>query len=270
MDAQKQTVISESSLGSSKQSKTSSRISSKRADAEAELAAKQEQAKAMQGIHDQQAKLNRMESDWKCCEAKMLAEIKQREMEMHLKLEEERKRLQQLQVNKEVKVAAARVKVYNNLKGIIEGGDEEIDPRTHIGCQRTELTFQLNPETESFLPQQTFFEERELQPSQENVALAHAIADSLSIHRLPVPEPTIFAGDPLKFIDWKMSFMALIDRKPLPPGEKMFYLKNYLAGEARKAVEGYFYRNSEDAYQGAWKVLLDRYGNSCRGLFETS
>lgn len=256
------TVISESSLGSSKQSKTSSRISSKRADAEAELAAKQEQAKAMQGIHDQQAKLNRMESDWKCCEAKMLAEIKQKEMEMHLKLEKERKRLHQLQVDKEVKVAAARVKVYNNLEGIIEGGDEEIDPRTHIGCQRTEPTFQLNPETESFLPQQTFFEERELQPSQENVALAQAIADSLSTHRLPVPEPTIFAGDPLKFIDWKMSFMALIDRKPLPPGEKMFYLKNYLAGEARKAVEGYFYRNSEDAYQGAWKVLLDRYGNS--------
>lgn len=41
----------------------------------------------------------------------------------------------------------------------------------------------------------------------------------------------------------------------------MFYLKTYLCGEARKAVEGLFYWNSEDAYKGAWKVLEERYGN---------
>ena len=35
-----------------------------------------------------------------------------------------------------------------------------------------------------------------------------------------------------------MSFMTVIDRKPLPASEKMFYLKNDLAGEALKAVEG--------------------------------
>lgn len=56
--------------------------------------------------------------------------------------------------------------------------------------------------------------------------------------------------------------MALIGHKPLPAGEKMLYLKSYLAGEARKAVEGFFYRNSEDAYQGAWEILQERYGRS--------
>lgn len=56
--------------------------------------------------------------------------------------------------------------------------------------------------------------------------------------------------------------MALIGHKPLPAGEKMLYLKSYLAGEARKAVEGFFYRNSEDAYQGAWEILQERYGSS--------
>ncbi len=104
----------------------------------------------MQGIHDQQAKLNKMESDWKLCEAKMLAEIKQREIEMQQRLEEERKRLHQLQVEKEVKVAAAHVKVYNDLEVVMQCGDEEIDSSTHIGCQRTEPTFRLNPEAESF------------------------------------------------------------------------------------------------------------------------
>lgn len=41
----------------------------------------------------------------------------------------------------------------------------------------------------------------------------------------------------------------------------MHYIKHYLAGEARKAVEGFFYRNSEDAYQSAWTLLQERYGN---------
>lgn len=110
----------------------------------------------MQEIHDQQAKLDKMESDWKLCETKMLAEIKQKEIETQLRLEEERNQLHQLQVDKEVKVAAARVKVYNDLEGIIQCADEEIDSSTHIGCQRKEPTFQLNPEAELFLPQQAF------------------------------------------------------------------------------------------------------------------
>lgn len=55
--------------------------------------------------------------------------------------------------------------------------------------------------------------------------------------------------------------MALIDQKPLPVCEKMLYLKHYLAGEARKAVEGFFYRTSEDAYYSALTLLQKRYGN---------
>uniref|UniRef100_A0AAV2KDW3 CCHC-type domain-containing protein n=1 Tax=Knipowitschia caucasica TaxID=637954 RepID=A0AAV2KDW3_KNICA len=35
----------------------------------------------------------------------------------------------------------------------------------------------------------------------------------------------------------------------------MLYLKTYLADEAKKAVEGYFFRNSDQAYQGIWDVL---------------
>ncbi|KAL0147771.1 hypothetical protein M9458_056914 [Cirrhinus mrigala] len=41
----------------------------------------------------------------------------------------------------------------------------------------------------------------------------------------------------------------------------MLYLKSYLTGEARKAVEGFFYRSSKDSYESAWSVLKDRYGN---------
>ncbi|KAL1258159.1 hypothetical protein QQF64_011403 [Cirrhinus molitorella] len=226
-----ETIISESSKESGHNSSATSRSSSKRADAEAELAAKVEQAKFMQKIHVQQARLDKMESEWKLKETQMLAEIKQKEAEMKLKLELEKTRLQQLQAENEVKVAAAR------------------DPGLRIP---------LNPQAVPFQPHSSPFE---VSVIQEEVSLAQAIASSLTLSRLPVPEPTTFTGDPLKFIDWKISFMALIDQKPLPASEKMLYLKSYLAGEARKAVEGFFYRNSEKAYEGAWAVLQDRYGS---------
>lgn len=90
--AQTLTVISESSPSLESQSKVSSKTSSKRADTEAELAAKIEQAKAMQEISDQQVGLQKIENDWKLNDAKMLAEIKQRETEVSLRLEEERER----------------------------------------------------------------------------------------------------------------------------------------------------------------------------------
>ncbi|KAL0199661.1 hypothetical protein M9458_002848, partial [Cirrhinus mrigala] len=54
-----------------------------------------------------------------------------------------------------------------------------------------------------------------------------------------------------------MSFTTLINRKPIPVSEKMLYSKSYLTGEARKAVEGFFYRSSEDSYESAWSVLKD-------------
>lgn len=104
-------------------------------------------------------------------------------------------------------------------------------------------------------------QESQSQTSSQSETAGLAIASSLSLNRLPVPEPAVFSGDPLKFVDFKMSFLTLIGRKPIPASEKMLYLKSYLTGEARKAVEGFFYRSSEDAYETAWAVLEDRYGN---------
>lgn len=86
--------------------------------------------------------------------------------------------------------------------------------------------------------------------------LAEAIASSLSINRLPVPDPIVFAGDPLKFVDFKMSFTALIDRKPIHVSEKMLYLKSYILQDKHVKL----WRDSsssEDAYQGAWTVFKD-------------
>jgi len=86
----------------------------------------------MQKIHAQQARLDKLESEWKCKETQMLAEIKQKEAEIKLKLELEKTRLQQLQADNEVKVAAARVRAYNNFD-VLESFEEETDQKTQNG-----------------------------------------------------------------------------------------------------------------------------------------
>lgn len=71
-------------------------------------------------------------------------------------------------------------------------------------------------------------------------SLEKALAETVNLNRLPVPEPTVSTGDPLRCMEWKTSFTMLIDRKGVPTSEKIFYLKRYLGGEALRPLEGVF------------------------------
>lgn len=91
--------------------------------------------------------------------------------------------------------------------------------------------------------------------------LVRMLADAIAANRIPIPEPAIFFGNPLQYTDWKMSFNTLIHRKNLPAQEKLFFLRKYVGGEAKRAVEGYSLVGTEDAYTAAWSMLDDRFGN---------
>lgn len=67
-----------------------------------------------------------------------------------------------------------------------------------------------------------------------------AFAEAITAHRIPIPEPAVFSGDPLKFNDWKLSYQTLTDHKNLPAQEKIFFLHKYVSGLAKRAIEGYF------------------------------
>ncbi|KAL3970370.1 KRAB domain-containing zinc finger protein [Sarotherodon galilaeus] len=88
--------------------------------------------------------------------------------------------------------------------------------------------------------------------------LVKVLAEAISANRLPIPEPTVFSGDSLKFNHWKSSFQTLIERKNIP--EKIFFLQKYVGGAAREALEGYFLIGSDTAYVAAWELLNERYG----------
>ncbi|KAL0147772.1 hypothetical protein M9458_056915 [Cirrhinus mrigala] len=94
----------------------SSKASSKRVDAEADLAAKLEQAKSMQEIQAQAVKLTKLESEQKLHESQMMVEMKRKQAEIELKLEEERTKLGMMQVDMDVKAAATRVRTYNQIE----------------------------------------------------------------------------------------------------------------------------------------------------------
>ena len=90
--------------------------------------------------------------------------------------------------------------------------------------------------------------------------LAEAFKDLTMSARLPVPEPTVFTGDPLRYADWEASFQALVHQKGIPAEERMHYLRKYLAGPAKEAVEGYFFVPSPYAYEEARSLLQKRFG----------
>lgn len=90
--------------------------------------------------------------------------------------------------------------------------------------------------------------------------LVKVLAEAISANRLPIPEPTVFSGDPLKFNYWKSSFQTLIEKKNIPTSEKIFFLQKYVGGAAREALEGYFLIGSDTAYAAAWELLNERYG----------
>lgn len=211
-------------------SRHSSQFSAKRQEAAAEVAANEAALEVLKEIQKQEA------------------EIADQERE----LEAKRRELERLETVKKLKAAKARQQVYEQSVC----SDEEIYELLHQEEKKGEVKYEpkdLNHEL--ILPPQ-------ISQQQVNTTdLVKAFAESISASRLPIPEPTVFSGDPLRYNDWKISFQTLIDRKNIPAEEKTYYLRKYVSGPARKAIESYFLLGTESAYNAAWTILEERYGN---------
>lgn len=171
-------------------------------------------------------------------------------------LEAKRRQLERLETIKKLKAAKARQQVYEQ----IGCSDDEIEELLH---QHAPLKEKREIKHEGSLMQHQSPPQAVTHPKQEDstTALVRAFAESISASRLPIPEPTTFNGDPLRFNDWKVSFQTLIDRKNIPAEEKIYYLRKYVGGTAKKAIESYFLLGTESAYLAAWTILEERYGN---------
>lgn len=210
---------------------SASYLASKRADAAAELAAKEAEYRVVQEERKQKERMKALE-------------------EKHKKeMESQKSELERIQAEKEVEAARARLEAYN--RELTQTGDVQLSRSEQVSPSSTPRPPTSSPPDSHALPE----------PS--SVAqLAQVVQDSMIINRLPIPEPTVFTGEPMLFIEWKSSFMSLIDQQGISAANKLFYLKKYVSGPARKCLEGTFYRNDEEAYKDAWDKLNQRYGQA--------
>ncbi len=211
------------------QRSSSSQLTAKRADAAAELAAKEAEYEIVLEEQRQQEKIKALEEEHK---KQMAAQTSE---------------LERLKAQKDVKAAQARFEAYNRELS-------QVDDVQSIKCEQVSPYFTSKQPTPalSFIPVQT------TPPSVTQ--LAQAVQDSIKLNRLPTPEPTVFSGEPISFIEWKSMFISLIEQKGISAADKLYYLKRYVTGPARKCLEGTFFRNDEEAYKDAWVKLNQRYG----------
>ncbi|KAM9833358.1 uncharacterized protein ACBT44_005642 isoform 1-T2 [Syngnathus typhle] len=172
-----------------------------------------------------------------------------------------RRELERLKTIKKLNAAKARQQVYDQSEGsghVSKGNcsDEEIKELLH---RRVSVKREINSRTSS--PQNCSPTRQKDRVEDSTSALVRALAESISASRIPLPEPTVFNGDPLRFNDWKVSFQTLVARKNIPAEEKMYYLRKYVGGAAKRSIESYFWLGSESAYYAAWQMLEERYGN---------
>ena len=91
-------------------------------------------------------------------------------------------------------------------------------------------------------------------------AFAETLAQAISTMKLKPAEPTIFNGEPLNYLNWKVSFEGLIESGRHSPLQKLAYLQQYLGGKAKEAVSEYFQIGTEEAFKDAKRKLDKRFG----------
>jgi hypothetical protein len=92
----------------------------------------------------------------------------------------------------------------------------------------------LSPHAQEFVPNQG-----EQRPAHAEATVTDLVA-GLALLQTPMPEPPVFDGDAMKYLERKATYDALIHHRGIANHEVMQYLKKYLSGDARSAVEGHF------------------------------
>ncbi|KAL1250801.1 hypothetical protein QQF64_018597 [Cirrhinus molitorella] len=186
------------------------------------------------------------------CAAQLAA--KQAEMEMEEAIATQRLELKRLENQRDLQVIAAKLKVYSEADSDESCNNSRAASIEVANCPlfSKEIKKEQACKTDN---------EKQTNHTIGEASVVQALHDTMVLSRLPTPEPSVFSGDPLKFLEWRTSFKALIERRCKNPADKLFYLQKYVSGEAQSVLEGSFYRKDDEAYDQAWEALNARYGH---------
>ncbi|KAK0142599.1 hypothetical protein N1851_019473 [Merluccius polli] len=263
----------------------------KRDEAAAEAAASKEVLSVLDEQEGETRELLRLQAEEKQRQAQFDSEKLARQQAMEAEtlarqqaIKERQRKIERLEEVKKLNAAQARVRVYDAAEGnSVHSSNtpnipqaQPIKQTLNISSspfipQPKTVTIQAPQVTSSpFILQHHQVTSPQSQPQaaptplpqgQNSLDLVNVLAEAISSNRLPAPEPTVFNGDPLKFKDWQLSFRVLIDKKNISKEEKLYYLRKYVGGTAKKAVEGFFLPGTEEAYDTAWQLLEERFGD---------
>ncbi|KAF6016946.1 hypothetical protein EB796_024755 [Bugula neritina] len=91
-------------------------------------------------------------------------------------------------------------------------------------------------------------------------AFANTLAQAIHTIKLKPAEPTVFFGEPLEYLDWKVAFEGLIESGSYNPLQKIALLQQYLGGKAKRVVANLFQIGTEEAFKEAKRKLNDKFG----------
>ena len=95
--------------------------------------------------------------------------------------------------------------------------------------------------------------------------IIETVCGQMALSRLPLTEPEAFDGnDLLQFPLWRTTFEALVNRGAMTAVDKLNLLTRFVKGEAKLAIQGYLLMPPDLAYERAYRLLNDRYGDNFR------
>ena len=90
------------------------------------------------------------------------------------------------------------------------------------------------------------------------------IAEQQQMRLLPVQRPPVFSGNYFDYATFINAFESLIECRVTDPKQRLYYLNQYTAGDAKESIKGLITLDSTDSNEKARKVLKERFGHPYR------
>lgn len=146
-----------------------------------------------------------------------------------------KRELEHLEELKRLNATIARLQVYDDNEFKAEEGPVQQNSELPAVVQASD---QVNPVYQH--PQPLTYVAPKSVRQDDKEELVKVLAEAISENRLPIPKPTIFSGDPVKFNNWKSSFQTLIERKNVPTAEKFSSFRNMLEEQLKRPLKVIF------------------------------
>ena len=80
--------------------------------------------------------------------------------------------------------------------------------------------------------------------------------------RLPAPNPGVFSGNRLDFLDWIKCFETIFEYSCPSAKDRLYYLGRYTTGQAKDSIKAKLNQGTDKAYEEAKEILRTRFGDA--------